>query len=59
MLQQELAWAKVAFAYNKNTKAKIVLDVDGMLVLLEPPRSAARSSVLDEIGVCVSKVVDK
>ena len=59
MLQQELALAEVDFAYDNPSKHKVVLNVDRMLVLLTPPRSAARSLVLDEIGVFVFKIVDK
>ena len=58
MLQQELALAEVDFAYDNPSKHKVVLNVDKMLVLLTPPQSAARSLVLDEIGVFVFKIVD-
>ena len=59
MLQQELALAGVAFAFDSPIKHKVVLHVDKMLVLLTPPRSAARCLVLDEIGNMVSKIVDR
>ena len=59
MLQQELALAEVDFAYDNPNKFKVVLDVDKMLFMLTPPRSVARSAVLDEIGIFVLKIVDK